>query len=227
MAERERIHNFRTNLIAFYRPVKKRFFLMTWDTTHRRWLNYKDSQAEYNFTLHRSTISRSGKLDIFVAKQKRNRGISNTLCIEVLSDGYFLQSGDVRVPILKKVGRALPNMYISREYTVSDAPSLDSTFVLWTVSNVSNGANVSKKNSPGIELKRIPQRIAWILAEHACHANEECPITTSAISPTTAAVTSCFHVFDKTALSEWFTRNPIKTKCPLCREICVMTSAFE
>ena len=216
-AERERIHNFRTNLIAFYRPVKKTFFLMTWDTTHRRWLSYKDFQTQYTFTMNRSTVSRSGKLDIYIAKQKRNT-ISHTLCIEVISDGYFLQSGQVRVPILKKVGTAVPNMYISREYTVSDAPSLESTFVLW---------NVAKKIPPTISLKPIPQRIAWILAEHACHANEECPITTSTISPTTAAVTSCFHVFDKTALSEWFARNPTNTKCPLCREICLMTSAFE
>ena len=76
-------------------------------------------------------------------------------------------------------------------------------------------------------LKPIPRRIAWLVAEDACKNKESCPITTNELSPITAAVTSCFHVFESESLGEWFARHPARTKCPVCREVCLMTKAFE
>jgi hypothetical protein len=76
-----------------------------------------------------------------------------------------------------------------------------------------------------ILLKPIPQRIAWLIADDACKNKEVCPISTNEISPITAAVTTCFHVFESEHLSEWFARNRI-TKCPVCRQVCQMTKAY-
>jgi SUMO ligase MMS21 Smc5/6 complex component len=72
-------------------------------------------------------------------------------------------------------------------------------------------------------LEKIPQRIAWIIAEAA--KEELCPISTNPISPITASVTTCFHVFETEAINEWIARNPV-TPCPVCRKVCMATPAY-
>jgi len=78
-----------------------------------------------------------------------------------------------------------------------------------------------------IILKPIPQRIAWLIAEESSRSKETCAITTDEISPITAAVTTCFHVFDYESIQEWVNKNPARPTCPVCREVCAITKAFE
>jgi hypothetical protein len=78
-----------------------------------------------------------------------------------------------------------------------------------------------------IILKPIPQRIAWLIAEESSKSKETCAITTDEISPITAAVTSCFHVFEYDSIQEWVNKNPARPTCPVCREVCAITKAFE
>jgi len=67
-------------------------------------------------------------------------------------------------------------------------------------------------------------RIAWIIAEDASKKGETCAITLDEVSPLTASVTSCYHVFDTKALNIWFQTN---TTCPVCKQKTVATKAFE
>lgn len=71
--------------------------------------------------------------------------------------------------------------------------------------------------------KAIPRRIAWLIAEDACKNNQECPISMDAITPITAKVTNCFHVFDGASLDTWLQTH---NTCPLCKQICTAVAAY-
>ena len=73
--------------------------------------------------------------------------------------------------------------------------------------------------------EKIPQRIAWIVAEDACKRSEDCSITLDPITPITAAVTSCFHVFDADAIAKWLESTP-GSLCPMCKKAAVATVCF-
>ena len=62
---------------------------------------------------------------------------------------------------------------------------------------------------------KLPNRIANLIITDAVNKQEMCSITFDALTRENVLITSCFHLFDKTALKEW-----IKTSkaCPLCRE---------
>ena len=52
---------------------------------------------------------------------------------------------------------------------------------------------------------------------------DTCPITMELLSPITASVTSCYHVFDTEAIDHWLTEH--KT-CPVCKQACSSSKAF-
>jgi hypothetical protein len=70
----------------------------------------------------------------------------------------------------------------------------------------------------------IPRRIAWLVADDASKNGESCSITLDEISPITASVTTCFHVFNSDAIAKWLTTNQL---CPMCKKRCQVTVAFE
>jgi len=233
------IHNFTTNLIAFHRPIKRTYFFLTWNNDQRKWHPY---QADLqNLIMRRSTFHIRGKVNINVAT---SRTATPTL-IEVNSEGYFLMSNNIKITLVKKTGNALPPPFVKKEYTLADpnAYALHVDERLWNVVPVPAPATVQQQQPTNLVsttatvthtqihhltqiLKAIPRRIAWLVAEDACKNNETCPISTNDISPITAAVTTCFHVFESEHLSEWFARHPVRTKCPVCREVCQMTKAY-
>jgi len=223
----EAIHTFETSIVAFHRPIKRSYFCMGWNVERRKWICYKEDLP--NLVMHRSTTTRSGKVNIRVATSLRATPIE----IEVWCDGYYLVSGNVRISLLRQTGNALPPTLIKKEYTVADAslPAVESDTRLWrlapppTAEQISQNA-AAQAQAQAIQLKPIPRRIAWLVADDACKNQETCPISTNDISPITAAVTTCFHVFESEYLSEWFARHPVRTKCPVCREVCQMTKAF-
>jgi len=69
----------------------------------------------------------------------------------------------------------------------------------------------------------VPCPVQQILKPHTIRAiikeavGTDCPITFEPIQETTAAVTSCQHVFKRDAIIQWLKKN---TTCPVCREEC-------
>jgi hypothetical protein len=192
---------------------------MSWSVELRKWIPCISDLP--NLVMHRSTTTRSGKVTIRVATRLDTAPIE----FEVYSDGYYLISEHLRICLLRKTGNAVPQTLIKKEYTIADAylPAIETNVRLWRLAPVPTPV----PTPPQVQtLKPIPRRIAWIIAEDASKNNESCPITTNELSPLKAAVTTCFHVFETDSLSEWFARNPI-TKCPVCREVCLMTKAYD
>lgn len=232
------IHNFTTNLIAFHRPIKRTYFILTWNGDQRKWHPYRGDLQ--NLVMRRSSINRSGKVNINVA----TKPTATATQIEVNSDGYFLMSNNIKITLVRQTGNALPPPFVKKEYTLADPnayalpvderlwnlapPPAPATATLQPANLVATTATANATYTHVIHqvLKPIPRRIAWLVAEDACKNNEACPISTNEISPITAAVTTCFHVFESEHLSEWFARHPVRTKCPVCREVCQMTKAY-
>ena len=242
------IHNFTTNLIAFHRPIKRTYFALTWNNDQRKWHPHRVDLP--NLVMRRSSFQFSGKVNINVAT---SRTATPTL-IEVKSDGYFLMSNNIKITLVKQTGNVLPPPFVKKEYTLADPNgyALPVDERLWNVvpvpalmpaaqqqqqtqafptnllaTTATANATANATHAPVFHpLKPIPQRIAWLIADDACKNKEVCPISTNEISPITAAVTTCFHVFESEHLSEWFARNPVRTKCPVCRQICQMTKAY-
>jgi hypothetical protein len=147
--------------------------------------------------------------------------------IDIRSRGYYLQSGTNLITIIVKVG-SLPQSFHTHEYNLADPSQVaDLTEVnLWNTAPPPLAIAVAPQPAPLAPLKAIPKRIAWLIAEEASKAEESCPILSDPISPLTCSVTTCFHVFDHDAISEWFARNPVNTRCPVCRDPCLFTKAF-
>jgi len=62
----------------------------------------------------------------------------------------------------------------------------------------------------------LPRHVVNLLIEKAIAEEVACPITSDLIQ-STAAVTSCGHIFNRTALMTWLATN---RTCPTCRAIC-------
>jgi hypothetical protein len=71
-------------------------------------------------------------------------------------------------------------------------------------------------------VKPIPTYISEIIIENAINKKQTCPITLDEITKDSACVTSCFHVFDKEALTIWLKDKKNNSCCPLCKQKCVM-----
>lgn len=221
------IHTFNTHHVAFFRPIKRTYIILYWNGVRRRWLKYTGDLP--NLSIHRSLTTDNGRVRISIST--RPNGIIQQ--IDVRSRGYYLQSGTNLITILEKDG-SLPQSFNAREYTLED-PTLVANLNevdLWTTQppplDVPQAQPVPQPAPPVLApLKAIPKRIAWLIAEEASKANESCPILTDLISPLTSAVTTCFHVFDYDAINEWFARNPVNTRCPVCRDLCLFTKAFD
>jgi hypothetical protein len=195
--------------------VKKTYFFLCWNDHVRKWCTI--NQQINNLTLHRSLLSREGRVTINIAKLAHR----SSELINVKSEGFYLKFGNSIVPILKaETSGAIKAKYIGTEHTIQDTPLTQTNVVLWsTVVPAPPSAP-----APSASLKPIPQRIAWLIAEDSCKKGELCSIITSEITPITAGVTSCFHVFDYESISTWLNT---KDSCPVCREKCVVTKAFD
>jgi len=66
----------------------------------------------------------------------------------------------------------------------------------------------------------IPQHIIRALLTNAVMNEETCPITSGDIDVSNGAITSCFHFFEKTAISRWLSMPNSKDECPLCKTPC-------
>ena len=222
LIQADEIYTFNTHHVAFFRPIKRTYVVLNWHHHVRKWLKFTDEMP--GLTLHRSSTTDNGAVSINIATRPNGRG----QLINVRSRGYYLQSGNTRITLVEKAG-ALPAAFNTVDYPLAD-PTLAAgitDFALWlTQPPPLVPALPVHAIAINVPLKPIPKRIAWLIAEDASKSNESCPILAEPISPITAAVTSCFHVFDHDAINEWFVRNPVNTRCPVCRDLCLFTKAF-
>jgi E3 ubiquitin-protein ligase ATL6/9/15/31/42/55 len=61
----------------------------------------------------------------------------------------------------------------------------------------------------------LPTFVSSLLIDHAIHEGATCSITLEPFTKESAVVTSCFHIFDRTAITEWLATH---TTCPVCKQ---------
>lgn len=243
----DRIQSFRHNLIAFHRPIKRTYFILQWRPEAGKWCRYTENLE--NLALHRSNVTQRGTASISIALRPNY----NATSYDVISYGYYLKNATVTIPIVKKTsGGTIPANFSLKDYTQVDNPPLTQTDdSLWTVRQPTPAAAAQQQQplaaqqppaspaSPAAaaasqqprpasitltqKLKAIPQRIAWLIAEEASKREEVCPISMENLSPITSTVTTCFHVFETTSITQWLATS---NKCPVCRDYCKATVAF-
>jgi len=221
------IHRFNGVLLAFFRPVKKTYYFLKWDTAKSMWVSYNEDHAP--FVLHRSTEHVAGNVVIRIQTGRANSLTSYQT--RIVCDGTFLKLANLCVPIARpaqpvaaaRIGKEYTTM--EHDYNVNNDYTLNVN--LWSVAEPAAPATPTQQQRRK-PLAPIPRRIAWLIAEDAAKNKETCSISMDEISPITAAVTTCFHVFDSASLKEWFDKieSPKKT-CPVCRETCVSQEAYQ
>jgi hypothetical protein len=214
--ENRTINTFTSRHVAFYRPIKRTYYILEWNPEFRCWSKY--SQEHPLITLHRTTNHGEGICKFYIQKGRNQR-----YEIRIHADGHFLKAGDLQIPILRKTAGHMTEGCIGREYTTQDiltnpqAPPYLQNIALWSYLL----PVIIKIKHPSPEA--IPQRIAKLIVQESVSKEELCPITMESITSSNSAVTSCFHVFLTDALESWFERNPAQHPCPVCRKVCVMT----
>ena len=199
MVEHEQIQSFVGRQIAIWRAQKKTFYALEWDGDSRTWRSWVPSNVD---DLSRHTSShRPGYATI---------NIDTGRSLVARSIGEFLYNAYHTIPIVKISGQ-VPNTWKVREFghAIPMAPGL-SIEILWI-------AAPEPEPEPEVPVPVLPRRIAVLVAENAVKNNDRCPITMEPISPLTAAVTTCYHVFDGAAIMTWLASN---SQCPECRQPC-------
>lgn len=233
------IQTFSGNYIAIYRKRKKTYSVLKYDTTHSKWFCH-------NTTTHPVTDMALNQQQIQVANVKIDIGgrrVNHTftaLFVECRASGQYIDARinnhRVHITVISKLVSS-PNDFPLKTYkfeiqcaALSQLPVR--TEPLWTL-YAAPAVPPPPPTPPPLPIpptvlrrrmpSQIPQRIAWIIAEDACNKGEICPITMDKITPITSAVTSCYHVFEKDALDEWFKNN---ASCPLCKQDAIMTVCY-
>ena len=219
MAERF-IHQFRDAYIAIHRPNKRTYTILEWVNTHNYWKRlFTDPDHLAQVVLCRQVIPMAP------VKVNTIRGNTNEQrFVRCMTSGQYLLYNGHHVAIMQKRGDSTsnfqPSLFVG-EFPCDTIPIGPEATVapLWTLA----GAPAPSAPLPKPIAVGIPMRIAWIIAEDASKKGETCAITLDEVSPLTASVTSCYHVFDTKALDIWF---QTKTTCPVCKQNTVATKAF-
>jgi hypothetical protein len=214
------VHEFRAAFLAIFRPNKKTYTIIQWTNEGRYW-----RRALLNLDVMPNISIRTQQIPVAHCDINTLRhNTSRALHVRCITTGEYLRYGDSDVSIIKKLPSSPSSFSQSihlSEFTCtarSDEPP--GTPPLWTlrVPVTVFTAHVHTSIQP------LPKRIAWIIAEDASKKGETCSITLEAISPITASVTTCFHVFETNAINTWLTT---KNSCPMCKQKTVATVAFQ
>jgi hypothetical protein len=204
----EQIHIFTGPHLAIWRSIKKTYYGITWDNDQRKWKSWEPTGVQ-NLSRHRSL--RHG------SHNRTTLDLSNGTALIITANGEFLYNGALTIPIVKIEVGTISQPWKNREFggTLMDRWA-DTNVLLW-----SQQPQVQPQQ-PQVQPQQpqVPKRIAMLVAEDASRKNEMCPITMEPISPATAGVTSCYHVFDAGAITTWLASN---AQCPQCRAPCAAT----
>jgi len=221
-----------TPYLAVYRPIKKTYAFIEWNAQRRFWKPKSLSQDEIPNIDIRSHSTPEGKVNINISPFTNYQKYVRCKAIN-----KYMHYNNTRVPIIQKLPGSqfefkqsmfngeFPCTTINALAPVYAEPmwSLYPTTTVQVAPVVVAPVPVAPVVAP-IQPTPIPKRIAWLIAEDACKNNEICSITLEELTPITASVTSCFHVFDKTALAQWFLTKEV---CPMCKTRTVATMAFD
>ena len=229
----QRIQNFHSNFLCFYRPQKHEYSLLTWSNILRAWSKAELEDNDTPLTLHRSTIQQNGRGYITVKGRHEIR-------IDFQSQGFFLKTTNIEtnqvtiIPILTltpDVYRVIPVSMKKKSYFATQPiEDYEQPQILWNFAAPAPApVLVPPPQQPTtVTVEALPRRIAWLIAAEAEKQEESCAITMDTISPLTAAVTTCFHCFDAEAIASWnATRGGGATECPLCKKMCLFTKAYD
>jgi len=204
--------DFNGEYLAVFRPRRRTYIFLKWNTPNRIW----DSNNEMfeNLTLHRSHHTPvRGYLNIV------NNGLVN-----FTSDGYFLRNmRNQLIPIVNANSSLLPASYRRVNMTAEQAEgdAYNDNRQLWSMFEPQQEQVPQQAQDPSHSRdETLPRRIACIIAEDAAKNNETCGITMEKIVPENSSVTSCFHVFETSAINRWLQTH---TTCPLCNRECSAT----
>jgi len=222
MAERF-IHQFRDSYIAIYRPNKRTYTILQWVAGTNYWKRHiTDPDHLAQIQLCTQTIAPAPtKINTIRGNNATNR------FVKCIASGQYLLYNGHHVAILQKTadsGSNFQNSLFAGEFPGHTLPIGETTTdrPLWTLNG--DGVEPAPVPVPKRASVAIPMRIAWIIAEDASKKGETCAITLDELSPLTASVTSCYHVFTTKALDIWFQTN---NTCPVCKQKTVATKAFE
>ena len=218
------IQTFNGEYIAIFRPKKKTYSILTFNTANRLW-------RPVYMIIQPDTVTLN---DIQTPTVKVMIEYKTGKLVSCKAYGEYLHwiRGEVTyaVPILHKYNSpdSFPPSFHQNEFVCTTNSALPPVNDLWVLRPPPVPVVELEVVQPPVTIrarmpKPIPQRIAWIIAEDASKKVETCPITLESISPLTAAVTSCYHVFDANAIAVWFETN---SECPMCKTKCVTTVCF-
>lgn len=239
----ESVSTFNGMYVAFHRPNKNVYNIIQYNYPRRKWIACPRLESEVLIRRRLSTymnnlpqtinvtLNISGRRTIFNAR---------TTGLYLEQTGSTILENQKYVPILREYRDSkLSPKYRSFEHIAVNPPEGSSYYltpdpVLWTlrdrtvvIENIPvvrySIISLMDRNERASEIPKLPIRIAWLVAEDACKKGDTCPITMELLSPITASVTSCYHVFDTEAIDHWLTEH--KT-CPVCKQQCSISKAF-
>ena len=211
------IQTFASNLIAIHRPNKNTYSLLEYAHNTQKWKRFLlDPDITPNIRRYRQANP------LVHVKIKIDTTAEFVHCV---CDGTYLKYGNRIVTIIKKrtgsVKKFPMGFYAGEIRVEGDIQHEDNPIPpLWTLypDNPIAAPQVAPipTTTPSSQNRKIaiPKRIAWIIAEDASKNGMDCPITLNPISPITASVTSCFHVFETEAIEQALRLNAM---CPMCR----------
>lgn len=134
----------------------------------------------------------------------------------------------IRTPVI--IPSNLPRSMIPSFKEV--AQSIDTILTNNTISAQEKGSQIMNRFARSVRgiiytiehEKTIPQFVAQVVAQRFIEQGEMCPITCDDITVDEAAVTSCYHVFNKEAIQMY--RATGNLTCPVCRQHCSVTNTL-
>jgi len=216
------IRLFRRGQIAVFRPNKKTYSLLGWNVNGTYW-SRDTVDPEYAAA---ATIRTHALPPAPVLINTISHNTTVNLNVKCKATGKYLFYNGLEVPIVVKERgspRSFSDSIYNFEFTcTATAEEEPNTEPLWTLYTPEPRV-VYTVLTPEPHIEPLPQRIAWLIAEDASKRGETCSITLDEVSPITASVTTCFHVFDANAIATWFQTNDT---CPMCKRKAIATSAY-
>ncbi len=120
------------------------------------------------------------------------------------------------IPILSIApGQTIPGKFTKKEHRIVGTPLVRQAN-LWQLRQEAPQQPKPRATNP------MPKHIVQLIAENAVSHAEQCPITMDDITLDNASVTSCYHVFNHSAITKWFEK---ESTCPVCKTECTAIKA--
>jgi hypothetical protein len=149
-------------------------------------------------------------------------------------DGYTLgiigEFGDAKI-ILYIFSDSFINKYLrSNNMNIITVRDFDSDIIMGKIESLLMGdsnfqttlttqTRVSVPLTGCSTISTIPSYVIELIKQDAVKKQETCPILYDSLTMDNSVVTSCFHTFSKTGITQWLKNN---SACPKCRQKCTV-----